>query len=622
MPFWFATGEAMNAAPFRPVEGAEPIPGYFLDAFLGEGGSGEVWRARGPGDVRVALKFLPADAEAAERELQALRMLLNVRDSHLLSIFGVWPITGCHVLAMELADGTLADRLKECRREGLPGVPRDELLRYFAQAAEGLDFLNEPRHFLSPGAAPVSIGHGDIKPQNLLLVGKGVKVGDFGLARALERSLASKITRSMTPAYVAPEGLRGEVSRWSDQYSLAVTWCELRGGRLPFGGGLWEQLDGRRQGLPDLTMLAEEERAAVGRALSKQPRDRWPTCRAFIEALQAPPRPGPRTVGSWGPLVRRLLWASLALLLLLGAAVGAVWLFGLIGSGPGDKPADRAVTDRDGGAPRPRDDSRPKDAAKPDPLREGRPFVNGVGMTMIPIKPGAFRMGSDRNGPENAVRGDDEALHDVEITRPFHLADRPVTVGQFRSFVDETKYQTEAEKAGRDTTWKNPRWEQSDAHPVVRVSWKDAVAYCEWLSREEGATYRLPTEAEWEYACRAGAPTAYWFGDDEARLGEYAWYSGNSGSRAHPAAAKQPNGWGLYDMHGNVWQWCSDRYGEYRKEDNQNPQGAKEGGLRVLRGGSWKTNPRGCRAASRDEYDPTSYSELVGFRVAAAAGPP
>src|SRR5262249_24328973 len=137
-------------------------------------------------------KFLAVDAAGSERELRSLQMLQRVRDGHLLVLSGVWQLPGFFVLAMELADGTLMDRLNACHRQALPGMPRDELLDYFQQAARGIDFLNEPRHLLEPDGRPTAIQHGDIKPQNLLLVGTACKVGDFGLLRRLAATASQK----------------------------------------------------------------------------------------------------------------------------------------------------------------------------------------------------------------------------------------------------------------------------------------------------------------------------------------------------------------------------------------------------------------------------------------------
>jgi formylglycine-generating enzyme required for sulfatase activity len=649
----------MDIAPFRPVVGAEPIAGYRLEAFLGRGGFGQVWRASAPGGFQVAVKFLAVGEQGAARELEALRLLQHVRDTHLLSIHGAWQVPGHYLLVMELADGTLTDLLQRCRGQGLPGVPRDELLHYFGQAAEGLDFLNEPRHPLGPDGALVSIQHGDVKPGNLLLVGSGVKVGDFGLVRALQHSISSQKSGGLTIAYAAPEMFRGRVSRQSDQYALAVTWCELRTNRLPFEGGPAEMMAGHSLRAPDLSMLPEEERPAVGRALAKRPDERWPSCRAFVAALRAaaagpPPGPALPPTTSGRPTTPALAtvpesgapaptppkparpgaspapaWLLGGLLLTAAVVLGALWALGPRPAGPrgGDVPPDdpgpRSVAKAgDDAHPRakPRGGSKPRTALKPrvppkpDPLRDGQPFVNRAGLKMIPIPPGAFAMGSP---PGEKGHGEDEDRRQVEVARPYHLADRPVTVGQFRRFVDETKYQTEAEKADGARTWKNPGWTQTDGHPVVRVSWNDAVAYCEWLSRKEGATYRLPTEAEWEYACRAGAATAYFFGDDEGKLGDYAWYIGNSGSEAHRVGTKRPNRWDLYDMHGDVWQWCADWYGrKYDSSDTKDPQGPAQGALRVLRGGSWSRAARECRSAYRLSGGPTFRDDDVGFRVA------
>jgi serine/threonine protein kinase len=269
-------GAAPPPAPCGPRPGDEPVPGYRLVRRLGKGGFGEVWEAIGPGGFRVAFKFVSLLGPAGEVERRALQVIREVRHPNLLTIFGTWENGDRLIIGMELADRTLLDRLQEVVAQSQAGIPRRELLRYSQEAARVLDYLNKPRHFLG-GTKPVGIQHGDVKPQNILLVGEGVKVGDFGLVRLLERSQA-RHAGGLTPGYAAPEVLRGEVSRWSDQYALAVTYCHLRGGRLPFGA--------RRDGTPpDLEKVPEDERPALARALADEPRRRWPNCRAFVRAL-------------------------------------------------------------------------------------------------------------------------------------------------------------------------------------------------------------------------------------------------------------------------------------------------------------------------------------------------
>src|SRR5207245_10523508 len=191
----------------------------------------------------------------------------------LVSLFGVWRTDNALILAMELCDRSLHDRLKEVRGQGLPGIPHGELLGYLRDAARGIDLLND-RH----------VQHRDVKPMNLLLLQGGVKVGDFGLAKLLERTVASN-TGSMTPHYAAPECFAGTIAKQSDQYSLAVTYCLLRTGRLPFEGRPEQVMFGHLSGEPDLSRLPPAEQAIVARALAKKPELRWPSCQAFVEAL-------------------------------------------------------------------------------------------------------------------------------------------------------------------------------------------------------------------------------------------------------------------------------------------------------------------------------------------------
>jgi serine/threonine protein kinase len=298
--------------------GAEPVAGYRLAARLGRGGSGEVWRALGPGDFPVAMKFIhrrdtdaavdfgPADAD----DFASLELMRDVRHAHLLAFFGAWQSGGLLVLGMELAERTLLDRCEEAADQGLPGIPASELIEYLGQAGQAIDYLNAPRHVVR-GRCGMAIQHCDIKPQNLLLVGDSVKVGDFGLATLLNGE-GAPAKDGLTPAYAAPEVFSGQLSCHSDQYSLGVTYCRLRGGRLPFTGSQWEVILKHCLDVPDLTMLPEAERPVVARALAKEPEERWADCRTFVQALRecnAAQEPAP-TVPSI-PLAGPLPWSAL-----------------------------------------------------------------------------------------------------------------------------------------------------------------------------------------------------------------------------------------------------------------------------------------------------------------------
>jgi serine/threonine protein kinase len=196
------------------VPGLEPLPGYRLVARLGGGGFGEVWKAEHAG-FHVALKFVRLEDKAGPVEMHGLDLIRELHHPNLVHTFGAWQIEGYLIIAMELAGGSLWDRFHERRSQGLAGIPRDELLDYFAEAARGIDYFND---YKQAGLGPESgVQHRDIKPQNILLVGGGVKIADFGLARALEHSLTTH-TGGMTPAYAAPEFFDGRTSRHSDQY--------------------------------------------------------------------------------------------------------------------------------------------------------------------------------------------------------------------------------------------------------------------------------------------------------------------------------------------------------------------------------------------------------------------
>ncbi len=251
-----------------------------------------------------------------------------------------------------------------------------------------------------------------------------------------------------------------------------------------------------------------------------------------------------------------------------------------------------------------------------------------LGMDFVRIEPGMFVMGS----PESEVgRGKSETQHAVKLTKPFYMATKDVTRAQFAIFVADTNFKTDAEKANDENTWQhNKVFEQEESCPVVNVSWSDAQAFITWLSKRDHKTYRLPTEAEWEYACRAGTTTTFNTGDtissDQANYDGTAVYgAGIKGERrwkTMPVGSFPANKWGLYDMHGNVWQWCSDVYADYPNDTATNPTGPKPDpkASHVLRGGSWGIDPIFLRSASRLDGAPGSHGGYnVGFRIVSDA---
>jgi formylglycine-generating enzyme required for sulfatase activity len=228
-----------------------------------------------------------------------------------------------------------------------------------------------------------------------------------------------------------------------------------------------------------------------------------------------------------------------------------------------------------------------------------------VSMKLALIPAGKFMMGSPDS--EQRRREHEGPQHEVTISKPFYMGVTEVTQAQYEAVMGTNPSNLDFKGA---------------TNPVDTVSWNDAADFCKKLSEKTRQAVRLPTEAEWEYACRAGTATAFSFGDYDSVLGDYAWYTSNSGNTTHPVGQKKPNAWGLFDMHGNLWEWCADWYGDYPKGAATDPQGPASGADRVLRGGGWSHFPNYCRAAFRSFSSPGARLISGGFRVVVPVSAP
>jgi formylglycine-generating enzyme required for sulfatase activity len=223
----------------------------------------------------------------------------------------------------------------------------------------------------------------------------------------------------------------------------------------------------------------------------------------------------------------------------------------------------------------------------------GEIVENSIGMKLAFIPAGIFTMGSPA---DERMRQDEERQREVKISRPFRISATEVTQQQWQAIM-------ELDRSAN----------QGDTLPVENISWREAVEFCRKLSEKEGKRYRLPTEAEWEYACRAGTTGAF---SPDADLEEIAWFDDNSDGQSHPVGLKRPNSWGLHDMHGNVAEWCSDTYGPYEGDGQVvDPEGPEQGRGRVVRGGSWRGFPPSLRCAARSSAPESYQLPYIGFRV-------
>jgi eukaryotic-like serine/threonine-protein kinase len=569
--------------------------------------------------------------DCVKRFLREARVAARIRHPNLIRVHDVNVEYGVYYLTMDFIEGESASaRLK---RKG--PLPEPEAVSIVLAAAAGLAEAHR-KGFV----------HRDVKPDNILIDREGrVCLADLGLARAFdsETALGPSVTGEQmilgSPAYMPPEQFQDarKVGPPGDVWTLGITLYHLLSGRLPWrdpnvyalakkvANDPWPDV---RALQPDATpgVAAILERACrkdqtkrygnAGEMAAALKKHRDALAAKGLKAVLADPRAGAPTELRAAPPSQEVLTRILDKTTAGGApaeptlvrerlgdamAAGAAARFdeaktiALPGREP---PRAPAIPDRAGDAPSEADKC-------PEPPRG---IANSIGMRLVLVPAGEFRMGSPETEDGRSI---DETPHPVTISKPFYLGATQVTQGQWKAIMGN-----------------NPSHFQGEGLPVEQVSWDDCREFLKKLSAREGREYRLPTEAEWEYACRAGTTGPFSFGEtiDTAQAnynGTYVYGNGKQGEyrkKTLPVGHFKPNAWGLSDMHGNLWEWCADWYGVDRSgKPAVDPTGPKTGEERVLRGGSWLDEPINCRSSYRARDLPNLRRHFLGFRVAMVA---
>ncbi|TVQ56376.1 MAG: hypothetical protein EA377_02315 [Phycisphaerales bacterium] len=633
---------------------------YEIVRKLGEGGMGEVHLAKDRylNDRLVAIKTLPALRAASKRAIRQLQQeaaaMADLTHEHIVRFYHFGQHEGLPFLVMQYIDGRTLDDLLEEKVT----LTEEELLDIARPIAGALDYAHSR-----------GVIHKDIKPSNIFIDGEGKPyLADFGVARIAKDTISQvtgRDTTSGTLMYMSPEQCLGEhdLTTATDIYSFATVLYECLAGRPPFSSGPIRELILNEQPAA-IDTCSNHINTTLQYGLVKTADARPESAGELVSQLQVSRRPSPVASpekpadNSVNPVAARRTpvgkWAAVIVVIAL-LGLGMIYVVvsdsGRAPSTPetaGDQRSemslpsmtDEATSSRTGS----REDSDVTQSrasiveeqmemvrdvrASPDARAQAivrlyqhdakrfdwktlhdkissdevpRKVIDlggGVEMAFIFIGPGTFTMGSPGN---ESGRFDNEGpQRQVRISRGFWLAETPTTQAQWQRVMGN-----------------NPSHFKGDLNrPVERISWNDSKDLANRFSERYGVSARLPTEAEWEYACRAGTRTRYSFGNNPDQLGDHAWYSGNSNRSTQPVRRKKPNPWGLYDMNGNVWEWVADWYGEYEAGVVTDPTGPRTGSLRVLRGGSWFGRPRYLRSANRNWNSPDYRLIYFGVRLA------
>jgi formylglycine-generating enzyme required for sulfatase activity len=623
--------------------------------------------------VKVLAPALAATSPARKRFTREARSAGQVRHENVVAIHVVGEEPLPHLVMDYIPGETLEQRID---RTGPMDV--SEVLAIGCQIALGLAAAHEKE-----------LVHRDVKPGNVLIEAgpyPRVKLTDFGLARTVDdASVSQSGTVVGTPLYMSPEQARGEsIDHRSDLFSLGSVLYTMCTGHPPFRantsfGVIKRVIEDVPRPIPEVIPEVPEALCAVIVKLhAKDPAERFQSARAVADQLAAlaqgspvpaaptpVPTPVPRAAPASATYTRRLVAVVgvLAVAILAGLGIDSLLRQG--------RPPESVEKGNSEPSPLPAPGAEPVKqpplAVAPFDAKEAREhqevwakhlgvpveFTNAVGMKMCLIPPGKYLQGSPEDEIDTAldqlgdgygmVLAGEEPQHRVILDAPFALGATEVTRGQFRQFVQDTRYKTDAERdpppgqeplgnglkmgrwvRGKEYNWDtNPGYERklTDADPVVNVTWADAMEFCKWLSRKDGRTYTLPTEAQWEYACRAGTQTPWWTGGwmgvERHLLTATRYEHDRTEVGFQPVASCAPNPFGLYDMHGNVEEWCSDWYAEYPDMVLRNPTGPETPTeKRVVRSNNFNVKPAGMRSGYRLGADPNLPVANRGFRVA------